>query len=139
MKTEQRRAKAGGEIGANGEFYEGGKFIATKEDRIKRSPEPRKPSRGWEIDNRVFTHDRPDGYLPIYPLLGGIHTREGEQFRARQEYLDGMRRCHPDMDSGWESGQLALIDAWNAGKRWRKIPETSRHWNEAFSTLPEYA
>lgn len=33
--TDQRRAKAGGEIGANGEWYEGGKFIATQEDTIK--------------------------------------------------------------------------------------------------------
>jgi hypothetical protein len=27
MKTTQDRAKAGGEIGTNGEFYEGGKFL----------------------------------------------------------------------------------------------------------------
>ncbi len=33
----QRRAKVGGEIGANGEFYEGGKFIATK-DNPKSAP-----------------------------------------------------------------------------------------------------
>lgn len=36
--TDQRRAKAGGEYGANGEWYEGGKFIATKEDTIKVAP-----------------------------------------------------------------------------------------------------
>lgn len=36
--TTQRRAKAGGEYGANGEWYEGGKFIATEEDTIKRAP-----------------------------------------------------------------------------------------------------
>lgn len=36
--TDQRRAKAGGEYGANGEWYEGGKFIATQEDTIKVAP-----------------------------------------------------------------------------------------------------
>lgn len=36
--TGQRRAKAGGEYGANGEWYDGGKFIATAEDTIKRAP-----------------------------------------------------------------------------------------------------
>ena len=36
--TDQRRAKAGGEYGANGEWYEGGKFIATQEDTIKSAP-----------------------------------------------------------------------------------------------------
>jgi hypothetical protein len=35
--TTQTRAKVGGEIGANGEFYEGGKFIATK-DNAKGTP-----------------------------------------------------------------------------------------------------
>jgi hypothetical protein len=36
----QRRAKAGGEFGANGEWYEGGKFIATT-DRAKQAPAER--------------------------------------------------------------------------------------------------
>ena len=40
MKTNdtQRRAKAGGEYGSNGEWYEGGKFIATQADTIKTAP-----------------------------------------------------------------------------------------------------
>jgi hypothetical protein len=37
----QKRARKGGEFGANGEFYEGGKFIATK-DNAKSAP------RRWE-------------------------------------------------------------------------------------------
>lgn len=37
-ETGQRRAKAGGEFGANGEWYEGGKFIATLEHTIKSAP-----------------------------------------------------------------------------------------------------
>lgn len=36
--TSQPRAKAGGEVGPNGEFYQGGKFIATQADTIKRAP-----------------------------------------------------------------------------------------------------
>lgn len=36
--TSQPRAKAGGEFGPNGEFYQGGKFIATQADTIKRAP-----------------------------------------------------------------------------------------------------
>lgn len=37
-ETTQRRAKVGGEYGANGEWYEGGKFIATHENTIKVAP-----------------------------------------------------------------------------------------------------
>lgn len=36
--TDQKRAKAGGEYGVNGEWYEGGKFIAAQQDRIKQAP-----------------------------------------------------------------------------------------------------
>lgn len=40
MATDQKRARAGGEMGANGEWYEGGKFIATK-DNPKSQPRER--------------------------------------------------------------------------------------------------
>jgi len=36
--TDQKRAKPGGEFGANGEWYEGGKFIATQEHTVKTTP-----------------------------------------------------------------------------------------------------
>lgn len=41
MDTGQKRAAVGGEFGANGEWYEGGKFIATR-DNAKQSPPPRR-------------------------------------------------------------------------------------------------
>ena len=34
----QTRAKAGGELGINGEWYEGGKFLPNREDRPKTAP-----------------------------------------------------------------------------------------------------
>lgn len=37
----QNRAKAGGETGINGEFYEGGKFLPSREDRSKQAPPER--------------------------------------------------------------------------------------------------
>lgn len=37
----QKRAKVGGEVGANGEWYEGGKFIATR-DNAKQAPTPKR-------------------------------------------------------------------------------------------------
>lgn len=41
--TGQRRAKVGGEVGANGEWYDGGKFIATEAHTIK-SAAPYRPT-----------------------------------------------------------------------------------------------
>jgi hypothetical protein len=39
--TSQPRARAGGETGLNGEWYEGGKFLPSTEDRPKTAPGPR--------------------------------------------------------------------------------------------------
>ncbi|BCQ28725.1 hypothetical protein NK8_69150 (plasmid) [Caballeronia sp. NK8] len=50
----QRRAKPGGETGANGEWYEGGgKFIATR-DNPKRAERSRKATRKVEIEPRKW-------------------------------------------------------------------------------------
>lgn len=49
----QRRAKAGGEVGANGDWYEGGKFIATQEDTIKSAPPARYEPTAAELAERA--------------------------------------------------------------------------------------
>lgn len=40
----QPRARRGGELGPNGEWYDGGKFIATKDSTVKSAPLRREPS-----------------------------------------------------------------------------------------------
>lgn len=47
--TGQRRAAPGGELGANGEWYEGGKFIATR-DNPKGEGHERKPAQSAASD-----------------------------------------------------------------------------------------
>lgn len=56
----QRRAKAGGEFGANGEWYEGGKFIATKDDTVKSAPPARRELSPEEIAEREARKARED-------------------------------------------------------------------------------
>ena len=41
VDSRQRRARIGGELGVNGEWYEGGKFIATR-DNPKQAPLPKR-------------------------------------------------------------------------------------------------
>ena len=138
MKTTQKRAKSGGEVGANGEFYEGGKFIATK-DNAKKAPAQKKPSRGYEIDNRVFVQDAPEGYFTLYSVLAGIHYRSGNEFSPNYNYLEGFVRLNPDADANaFVFEEMCRIDAWNAGERWRRIPEGTHYWQEEFSTLPKF-
>lgn len=56
MDTGQRRAKAGGEYGPNGEFYQGGSWIATT-DRPKMAPHRSEPLSDEERARRQVARD----------------------------------------------------------------------------------
>jgi hypothetical protein len=61
----QKRAKIGGEVGANGEFYEGGKFIATTDHSKRHGSVKRKP-RKVQIRPFEWVIAEP-GQRPIFP------------------------------------------------------------------------
>lgn len=56
----QRRAKAGGEYGANGDWYEGGKFIATKDSTVKSAPVARRELTPEEMAEQAARKARED-------------------------------------------------------------------------------
>lgn len=106
----QRRAKKGGEVGANGEWYEGGKWIANT-DASKRA--------GYR---------RPTGRQPIAP--GEFAVPEAGKFSLFQRWSsvwirdeDGSMRCRDDLPiEYWGREYLdqaqQMADRWNAGERW---------------------
>lgn len=71
----QQRAKAGGEIGANGEFYEGGKFIATTDHAKRKAAAKRATGRqqvapgNWEVP--------PTGMRSLYARWSGLWVNGG--------------------------------------------------------------
>jgi hypothetical protein len=70
----QRRAGPGGETGANGEWYEGGKFIATQ-DNPKRSGRSKKGTRKVGIEPWKWEIPPEEGMRPIYGRMGaGVFT-----------------------------------------------------------------
>lgn len=120
----QPRAKPGGEIGANGEWYEGGKFIATT-DHAKSN---RKSKKGtgrqeiepykWEIPSEpglrsiwqamspgVFTGRLPDGRMGLNPHVSD-HTW--------LYYNDN----DPVLVEKAKARFQTLADRFNAGERW---------------------
>jgi hypothetical protein len=112
MKCTTKRAAKGGEFGANGEWYEGGKFINTvPENRKKEGSYRRKPSKQeiapyeWAI--------APEGKRSIYRAFAGIF---GKLVNGRLEVL-----CSDQVltytGTTREEAQ-ALADLWNAGERW---------------------
>ena len=112
MTTTTKRAAKGGEVGANGEFYEGGKFINTVAANRKREGS-RKPSlRKCEIAPYVWEM-QPEGKLSLYKKFAGVFGRVEDGvavLRCSQQTLNYF-------DVTIEHAQ-SLIDLWNTGVRW---------------------
>jgi len=110
-----KHAKAGGEIGANGESYKGGQFINTIAENAKvEGSKPVKPRKVqiecylWVIDTR----------RPIFSLVGDC-ARYADQYNPAA----GIVPCLPRFVRGVCSGRtLAEVqtacDRFNAGERW---------------------
>lgn len=108
------RAKAGGEFGANGEFYKGGAFINTVPENPKGNKLSKKTTRKQEVMPYVW-EIAPEGKMSLYRMLSGFEvcvSREPLQFAfnadlgneyATAEYIE-IRK--------------ARIAAFNVGQRW---------------------
>lgn len=110
----KRQARAGGEQGANGEWYQGGEFINTVAANPKGQAKVRKvATRRQEIERGVWAVGA-DGAVAIYPQLAGLHPRD------RQTNTFG--RCPETMAEQWGVEGVkrnnALADRYNAGERW---------------------
>lgn len=112
----QRRAKPGGERGANGEWYEGGKWIANT-DRAKGQKETRRATRHQEIDRNSWELP-PAGKISIYQQLAGveIYDRETGHFRFNEDL--GSYYATPEAIAKRKRN----IELFNAGERWVDVP-----------------
>ena len=104
----QRRAKPGGEYGVNGEWYEGGKWIANTE-APKRSGSVKATGRQevspwtWEVP--------PPGQRSIYAKYSGTWEKSGDGFRCRDLPADYW-------GADYLAESAAMAERWNAGERW---------------------
>ncbi len=113
--TATKRAAKGGEVGANGEWYEGGKFINTiPENRKKEGSTPRGTGKQeiapyvWEI--------APEGKRSLYRQFAGVfgNVVDGVATLRTDERLDQTCQYY---GVGREQAE-DLIQRWNAGERW---------------------
>ena len=111
----QKRAAVGGEFGANGEWYEGGKFINTVADNAKRNAKKRNATRKQEIAPYVWEVP-PEGKSSLYRQFAGIFgnvrndvavLRKDDGLATTVEYCG---RTLPEV--------AKMIEDWNAGVRW---------------------
>ena len=123
----QKRAKVGGEFGANGEWYEGGKFINTvPENAKKHGSQPKsKGPRKEQIDAySPWEYPPAEGMVSLFPRLAGTVAKLNRQ-TGKLDYIGAV--------GGWENHRVEqvlnyvgvsekhakhLIDLWNNGQRW---------------------
>lgn len=108
------RAAKGGQVGVNGEFYEGGKFLPST-DRPKGKPIPRKV-RKVQVEPFVWVIP-PEGKRPLLRHMG-IYLVAVDRWDASK----GVKPYEPYLNSGqcdksWDEVR-ALAARWNAGERW---------------------
>ena len=117
MNATHSRAKAGGEYGANGEWYEGGKFINTVPENAKRQKATKRFTGKQQYENYKWAVAPVEGHRAIFPMLAGFEMpiREGRE-------IVGFR-FNTDLRGEWTLPEVvakreAMIAAYNSGQRW---------------------
>lgn len=108
----QRRAKIGGEVGANGEYYEGGKFIANT-DRAKGHKVAGRATGRQLVAPGMFEVAPSDDLVAIFPQLSVgffAFNRETVQF--------GEVTNETALNYFGAERLLGLRDRFNAGEKW---------------------
>lgn len=117
--TMTKQAAKGGEVGTNGEFYEGGKFLPSTEQPKKKGSKPAR-ARKVNVEPYVWVTLEPgDDRRPIFGIVG-----TGAEYIDRYDWKKGIRPYAPAFRDGVAfSGETieavsALCDRFNAGQRW---------------------
>lgn len=106
----QARAKVGGEVGTNGEFYEGGKFLPTTE---KPKGTPRRRGTGKQEVEPYKWVVAEEGQNSIYRRLAGVY---GKVIAGKMVLnINPATLAYYGDD---EAAIVALANRYNAGERW---------------------
>lgn len=116
MATTTKRAKAGGEYGANGEWYEGGKFLNTVPENRKRDGSKPRGTGKQEIAPYVWAIPPDARLVSLYRQFAGVFgiVRDGV---AELRTDDRLPQTLQYFGLTMAKVQL-MIDRWNAGERW---------------------
>lgn len=107
------RARKGGEVGVNGEFYEGGKFLPSTE-QPKRSVK-RAPAKVAKVEIAPYVWEvAPEGKQSIYRKAAPgvfVNVRGGRMvFVASEQVLAYYKGDRAEIER--------LCELWNSGERW---------------------
>jgi hypothetical protein len=106
----QKRAKVGGETGVNGEWYEGGKFIATTEQPKGTPATTQKPAGKQQYEPYKWAAAPEPGQRALFTVLDAFAKRVWPGLQME-------RHEHP-APTMWGYDTDELIAMWNNGVRW---------------------
>lgn len=123
MKTAAHsRARKGGELGANGEWYEGGKFIATTDHAKKLGSNNHKATKKQQFESGQWAVPA-EGKKALYPLLAGVEMIVWVDGKiAEFKFNDSLHGNYTNAEQIYE--RKAWIDLYNSGVRWIDVPTT---------------
>lgn len=111
MTTTKTRAKRGGEVGMNGEFYAGGTFLPnTKLGKMARS----KPAGSGKVEIEPFVWVASEGRKSLYRAIAGLVGSIGRDGIAVANQNDTALRY---LGVSREQAQ-EMCDRYNNGERW---------------------
>jgi len=114
------RAQAGGEIGINGDHYEGGQFLPSSPMTIKgemKRTNGRKGSRKMEVAPYKW-EVAPDNMTSIFTLIGGSVAKYNRN-NGKMEYLNNEQA---ESYFNWTNEEVQeLIEKFNTGEKWTAI------------------
>lgn len=110
------RAKTGGQIGRNLDFYKGGQFLPSTELPKRDAAARKKATRRQQVELGVWSVPPHEGARSIFAMLSGVHVLRDGKFFAVPGVEEAMLR------HGGGPEQLArvrdMIRRYNAGERW---------------------
>ena len=114
-----QRAPKGGAYGANGEWYEGGKFIATTKHPKRHGSY--KPKGRVEIEPYVYA-ERREGFAPIWGKIEA-YAKQGEdgKYQLIEAGLQGLRAMWGDKAETTILHLQLHVSYFNNGYRWVQI------------------
>lgn len=112
--AKQKRAAKGGEYGANGEWYEGGKFINTVEENGKQKKKWKKPTGRRQVAPYVWEMQPESDMMPLYGMLAGFEKLNHQT--GKFEFNENLRGEYATVD--FIKTRMERIARYNAGEKW---------------------
>ena len=109
-----KRAKQGGELGANGEHYKGGQFINTVEENPKKQGSNKRGTGKVEIAPYIWAEKPSPEARSIFRTIAGTYGRTNREGQMVLNINPVTLKYYGDD----EATIIELADRYNAGERW---------------------